>query len=185
VNGAAGGVGTFAVQVARALGAEVHAVCSGRNLEQAAGLGASRVFDYSREDFTRAAVRYDVLFDNAGTRSWRAMRRVLASDATVVLVGGPRTRRVLGPLGHVARVLLVSKIGKRRALFFVAKMNGEDLAALKSMIERGQVRSVVERRYDLAEIAEAVHQLDTGHARAKTVVVVSADRGAHEQGPVA
>ena len=89
VNGASGGVGTFAVQIAKALGAEVHAVCSTRNVDQARELGADRVFDYTGEDFTRSGVRYDVLFDNAGNRSWVAMRRVLAPTGTVVLVGGP------------------------------------------------------------------------------------------------
>ena len=108
VNGASGGVGTFAVQVAKALGAEVHAVCSSRNVEQARELGAAHVFDYTREDFTRCGARYDVLFDNAGNRSWAAMRRVLAPNGTVVLVGGERRKRLLGPLGahraHQARV---------------------------------------------------------------------------------
>src|SRR5437762_6324398 len=98
VNGGSGGVGTFAVQIAKALGAEVHAVCSTRNVEQARELRADRVFDYTREDFTRSGARYDVLFDNAGNRSWSSMRRVLAPHGTVVLVGGPRQKRVLGPL---------------------------------------------------------------------------------------
>lgn len=172
VNGAAGGVGTFAVQVATALGADVHAVCSTANVEQAMELGATRVFDYTREDFTRADVQYDVLFDNAGTRSWRAMCRVLAPTATVVLVGGPRNRRLLGPLGHVARITLASKLSKRQARFFIAKPNRADLAVLRDLVERGQVRAVIEHRHELAQIAAAIHRLDSGHARAKTVVLV-------------
>jgi NADPH:quinone reductase-like Zn-dependent oxidoreductase len=172
VNGGAGGVGTFAVQIARALGAEVHAVCSTRNVEQTRELGAGRVFDYTRDDFTASGERYDVLFDNAGNRSWTAMRRVLAPHATVVLVGGPRSRRLLGPLGHAARVTLASKLGRRRAVFFVAKPNRADLAALRELIERGQVRPVIEERYELARVAEAMGALRDGHARAKVVVTI-------------
>jgi NADPH:quinone reductase-like Zn-dependent oxidoreductase len=172
VNGAAGGVGTFAVQVATALGAEVHAVCSTANVGQAAELGATRVFDYTCEDFTRSDVKYDVVFDNAGTRSWRAMCRVLTPTATVVLVGGPRNRRLLGPLGHVARITLASKLSKRQAHFFIAKPNHADLAVLRDLIERGQVRAVIEHRHELGEIAAAIRRLDSGHAGAKTVVLV-------------
>jgi NADPH:quinone reductase-like Zn-dependent oxidoreductase len=172
VNGASGGVGTFAVQVAKALGAHVDAVCSTQNVEQARELGADRVFDYTREDFTRGGERYDVLFDNAGNRSWRSMRRVLAPGGTVVLVGGPRRRRVLGPLGHIARTLLASKLDRRRAVFFVAKPNREDLATLRGLIEAGQVRPVIERRYELAQIGDAVRAMGEGHVRGKLVVTV-------------
>jgi NADPH:quinone reductase-like Zn-dependent oxidoreductase len=172
VNGGAGGVGTFAVQVAKALGGEVHAVCSTRNVDQTRELGAERVFDYTREDFAASGERYDVLFDNAGNRSWRSMRRVLAPRGTVVLVGGPRSRRLLGPLGHVARVALASKLSRDRAVFFVAKPNRDDLAALRELIEHGQVRPVIEQRYDLARLAEAMSVLSDGHARAKIVVTI-------------
>jgi NADPH:quinone reductase-like Zn-dependent oxidoreductase len=170
VNGASGGVGTFAVQIAKALGAEVHAVCSTRNVEQTRALGADRVFDYTSEDFTRSGVRYDVLFDNAGNRSWVAMRRVLAPTGTVVLVGGPR-KRLLGPLGHVLRITLASKPGGRNAMFFIAKPNGDDLAVLRDLIEAGKVKPVIEQRYELAQINEAMRAMN-GHARAKRVVTV-------------
>ena len=172
INGASGGVGTFAVQVAKALGAEVHAVCSTRNVEQARQLGADRVFDYTSEDFTRSGARYDVLFDNAGNRSWRSMRRVLAPTATVVLVGGPRRRRLFGPLGHIVRIKLAAKLGRRTASFFIAKPNRADLAALRELLESGQVRPVVEQRYELAQIAEAMRGMGEGHARGKTVVTL-------------
>src|SRR5205823_5663267 len=131
INGAGGGVGTFAVQIAKDLGAEVHAVCSTRNVAQSLELGAVRVFDYGEEDFTRSGVRYDVLFDNAGSRSWAAMRRVLAPGGTTVLVGGPRRRRMLGPLGHIGRMIAASKLTRRRAVFFIAKPNRADLATLR------------------------------------------------------
>lgn len=172
VNGAAGGVGTFAVQIGKALGADVHAVCSTRNVEQTRTLGADRVFDYTRDDFTRSGERYDIVFDNAGNRSWASMRRVLVPNGTVVLVGGPRRKRLLGPLGHVIRIKLVAMPGGREAVFFIAKPNGEDLATLRGLIEAGQIRPVIERRYELDEIAEAMRAMSDGHARAKIVVAV-------------
>jgi NADPH:quinone reductase-like Zn-dependent oxidoreductase len=172
VNGAAGGVGTLTVQIGKALGAEVHAVCSTGNVEQARELGATRVFDYTREDFARSGERYDVFFDNAGNRSWRSMRRVLSAHGSVVLVGGPRQKRLLGPLGHVARAKLAAMLERRRAVFFIAKPNRDDLNALRDLIESGEVRPVIERRYDFAQIVEAMRQLDDGHARAKTVVTI-------------
>jgi NADPH:quinone reductase-like Zn-dependent oxidoreductase len=170
VNGASGGVGTFAVQIAKALGATVHAVCSTRNVDQARELGAGRVFDYTREDFTRGGASYDVLFDNAGNRSWRSMCRVLAPNGKVVLVGGAR-KRMLGPLGHIVRIKLAAKLTRRTAVFFVAKPNRDDLATLRDLIEAGQVTPVIEQRFELAQIAEAMGQLN-GHSRAKIVVTV-------------
>jgi NADPH:quinone reductase-like Zn-dependent oxidoreductase len=169
VNGAAGGVGTFAVQIAKALGAEVDAVCSARNVEQTRRLGAGRVFDYEREDFTRSGTRYDVLFDNAGSRSWRAMCRVLTSTGTVVHVGGSRNR-VVGPLAHVGASLIAAKLSSRRAVFFIAKSNREDLATLALMIENGEITPLVERSYGIDEIRAAFAHLATAHARAKLVV---------------
>ena len=170
VNGASGGVGTFAVQIAKALGASVDAVCSSRNVDQARELGADRVFDYTREDFTRSGARYDVVFDNAGNRSWLSMRRVLAPNATVVLVGGPR-KRMLGPLGHTIRIVLASKLGGRKAVFFIAKPNRGDLGRLRDLIEAGKVTPVIEQRFELEQIAEAMHEMN-GHARAKIVVAI-------------
>jgi NADPH:quinone reductase-like Zn-dependent oxidoreductase len=169
VNGASGGVGTFAVQIAKALGADVTAVCSTRNVDQARELGADRVLDYTREDFTRSGERFDVIFDNAGTRGWRACKRVLADDGIVVLVGGPH-KRLLGPLGHVAGMLLR---GRKRTKFFVAKPNREDLAALRELMEAGKVRPVVERVYPLDEIRDAFRHHGEGHSRGKLVVSVA------------
>jgi NADPH:quinone reductase-like Zn-dependent oxidoreductase len=170
VNGASGGVGTFAVQIAKALGATVHAVCSTRNVEQARRLGADRVFDYTRDDFSRSDSRYDIVFDNAGNRSWRSMRRVLQPRGTVVLVGGPR-RRLLGPLGHVIRITLASKLGGPTAVFFIAKPNSDDLATLRELIEAGQLMPAIEQRFELGQIAEAMRAMD-GHAQAKIVVTI-------------
>jgi NADPH:quinone reductase-like Zn-dependent oxidoreductase len=170
VNGASGGVGTFAVQVAKALGADVDAVCSGAKVEQARELGASRVFDYTQEDFTRSGVRYDVIFDNAGSRSWRSMRRALNPDGMVLLVGGSRRNRVLGPLGHIARVMLAAKLSRGRVAFFITKPNGQDLQALSEMIERNEIRPVIERRYSFDEVTDALAAIGEGHARAKLVL---------------
>jgi NADPH:quinone reductase-like Zn-dependent oxidoreductase len=171
INGASGGVGTFAVQIAKALGAEVTAVCSTRNVDLVRSLGADHVIDYTREDFTRSGQRYDLLFDNAGSRSWWTCRRVLAPRATVVLVGGPKTR-LLGPLGHFAAMRLASLGSSRKAVFFMAKVDRPDLEVLRELIEAGKVTPVVERRYELSEIAEALRYMGEGHARGKLVVTV-------------
>ncbi len=170
VNGASGGVGTFAVQIAKALGAEVTAVCSTRNVEQARSLGADRVIDYTREDFTRSGERYDLILDVAGTKSWSRYRRVLKPDGTLVMVGAPKSSRLLGPLGHIARVRLAAWRGSQKAVFFVAKFNKPDLDALRDLLESGNVKPVVEKRYELGEVADALRYLGEGHAQGKIVI---------------
>ena len=170
VNGASGGVGTFAVQVAKALGAEVTAVCSSGNVEQARSLGADGVVDYTAKDFTRSGRRYDLIFDVAGSRSWSQLKRVLEPEATVVLVGGSMSNRWLGPLGHVVGTSLASLPGSRKTPFFIAKFNKPDLEVLRGMLEAGRLTPVVERQYPLADVAEAFRYLGEGHARAKVVL---------------
>jgi NADPH:quinone reductase-like Zn-dependent oxidoreductase len=172
INGASGGVGLFAVQIAKALGADVTAVCSTRNVELLRSLGADRVVDYTREDFTRGEERYDVLFDNAGSRSWRECKRVLKPHARVVLVGGQMGGRVLGPLGHVVGMKLSALLGSRKAAFFVAKFTSEDIDALRELLEAGKVKPVVDRSYPLSEIADAFRYLGEGHAQGKVVITV-------------
>jgi NADPH:quinone reductase-like Zn-dependent oxidoreductase len=172
INGASGGVGLFAVQIAKALGAEVTAVCSTRNVELVRSLGADRVVDYTREDFTRGDERYDVLFDNAGSRSWRECKRVLKPNARVVLVGGQMGGPVLGPLDHVIRMKLAALLGSRKAVFFVAKFNQPDMEVLRELLEAGKVKPVVDRRYPLSEIADAFRYLGEGHAQGKVVISV-------------
>ena len=157
-------MGTFAVQIAKALGAEVTAVCSTRNVEQARSLGADHVIDYTREDFTRSGRRYDVLLDVAGSKSWSQCRRVLNPHATLVLVGGPKDR-LLGPLGHIAKVKLAALRGSQRAVFFIAKFNRPDMAVLRELLESEQVKPVVEKRYELGEVANALRYMGEGHAR--------------------
>ena len=172
VNGASGGVGTFAVQVARSFGAEVTGVCSPRNVEMAGSLGADRVIDYTREDFTQGDRRYDLLFDVAGSRPWAACRRVLHPRATLVLVGAPKGNRLLGPLDHIGKIRLASLRASQKVVFFVSKRRNEDLVALQGLLETGTVTPVVERTYPLSETAHAFRYLGEGHAQGKLVVTV-------------
>ena len=176
INGASGGVGTFAVQIARAFGADVTGVCSTRHVDLVRSIGAARVIDYTREDFTRSDQRYDLMLDTVGSRSWSDCKRVLAPQATVVVVGGPKTNRWLGPLGHLAWFRLDSLFDRRRVILFVASLNQKDLAALNELFEAGTVTPVIDRRYDLGEISEALAYLGEGHAGGKVVITVSADR---------
>jgi NADPH:quinone reductase-like Zn-dependent oxidoreductase len=170
VNGASGGVGTFAVQVAKAFGAEVTGVCSTGNVELVRSLGADHVVDYTKEDFTRSDRRYDLIFDVAGSRSWSQLKRVLDPNGTVVLVGGSMANRWLGPIGHVAKVRLATLRGSRKAAFFIAKFNKPDLETLRELLEAGKLTPVVDRQYELNEIADAFRYMGEGHARAKVVV---------------
>jgi NADPH:quinone reductase-like Zn-dependent oxidoreductase len=172
INGASGGVGTFAVQIAKALGAEVTGVCSTRNVEQTRELGADHVVDYTREDFTRGDRRYDLLLDIAGSRPWSELRRVLTPQATVVIVGAQK-RRVLGPIGHIVRLRVASLLrGSQKAVFFIAKTNRADMEILRELLEAGKLKPVVDRRYGLADTAEAFQYLGEGHARGKIVVTL-------------
>ena len=171
VNGASGGVGTFAVQIAKALGAEVTAVCSTRNVEQARSLGADHVIDYTRDDFTRNGSRHDVILDVAGSKSWSRCKRVLNPQATLVIVGGP-TSRLLGPLGHIAMVKLAAIRGGQKAVFFIASWNKPDLEVVRAMLEAGTVKPVVEKRYELSDVAEAISYMGEGHAQGKLVISV-------------
>ena len=172
INGASGGVGTFAIQIAKALGAEVTAVCSTGNVEQARSLGADHVIDYTREDFTHSERRYDLLLDVAGGKSWSQLRRVLTQDATVVIVGAQK-RRLVGPIGHIVRLRVASMLrGSQKAVFFIAKTNRADMEILRELLETGKVKPVVDRTYELAETADAFRYLGEGHARGKVIVTV-------------
>ena len=170
VNGASGGVGTFAVQIAKAFGAEVTGVCSPGNVELVRSLGADHVVDYAAVDFTRSDRRYDVIFDVAGSRSWSELKRVLEPNANVVLVGGPMTSRWFGPLGHVAKMSLASLRGSRKTGFFIAKFNKPDLEVLRELLEDGKLIPALDRQYELSETADAFRYMGEGHARAKVVV---------------
>jgi NADPH:quinone reductase-like Zn-dependent oxidoreductase len=173
VNGASGGVGTFAVQIAKALGAEaVTAVCSTRNVDLVRSIGADRVVDYTNEDFTKTDERYDLILDGVGNRSWPERRDLLTPRGTLVIVGGSKDNRVIGPLGDVLKVLLAAMRGSRKAVFFIAKLNKDDMEVLRSMLEAGTVRPVIDKRYTLSEISDALAYLGAGHAQGKIVVTV-------------
>jgi NADPH:quinone reductase-like Zn-dependent oxidoreductase len=172
INGASGGVGTYAVQLAKWLGADVTAVCSTRKVELARSLGADRVVDYTQEDFTKGGERHDLMLDIVGSRSFLACRRVLAPEATVVLVGGRMTYRGLGPLPHLAGTILKSRGRSQMVKFFVAKITTEDLVFLNELFEAGKVKPVIDRTYPLSEAPEALSYLGEGHARGKVVITV-------------
>jgi NADPH:quinone reductase-like Zn-dependent oxidoreductase len=172
INGASGGVGTFAVQIAKALGAEVTAVCSTRNVDLVRSLGADHVVDYTREDFTRSGERYDLMFDNAGSRSWSECKRVLKPHAIVVLVGGQMGSRLFGPMGHVLRMRIASVFSSRKAGFFIAKFNKADMEVLRELLEDGKVTPVIDRRYELNQVADAFRYMGEGHTQGKVVITV-------------
>ena len=172
INGASGGVGTFAVQLAKWLGAEVTAVCRTRNVEQARALGADQVIDYTQEDFVARGERYDLMLDVAGNRSWRECKRVLKDDGRLVIVGGPKTNRWIGPLGSRLAIVLRSKLGSRSASMFLANLNKDDLVTLGGLVDDGTVTPVIEKLYRLEEVPEAMRYMGAGHARGKLVITV-------------
>jgi NADPH:quinone reductase-like Zn-dependent oxidoreductase len=172
VLGASGGVGTFAVQIAKALGAEVTAVCSTRNVEQARALGADDVVDYSREDVTRSGRRFDVVFHVGGRMSWRRCKRVLTPNGKLVVGGASGGNRLTGPVSYLGRIKLASWRSSREAVLFVAKFNRANLDTLRELIESGAVKPVVERVYELDEAPDAFRLLGEGHARGKIVISV-------------
>lgn len=166
INGAAGGVGTFAVQIARALGAEVTGVCSTRNVDLIRSLGADHVVDYTREDFTRNGRRYDLILDNVGSRSFSDCRRVLKPEGIVI----PNTGHA--GMGYVIKAYVLSAFIRRQGRPFLATPRGEDLALLTELIEGGQVTPVIDRTYPLSEAPDAIGYVGEGHARGKVVIVV-------------
>ncbi|HEY6237738.1 MAG TPA: NAD(P)-dependent alcohol dehydrogenase [Thermoplasmata archaeon] len=171
INGASGGVGTFAVQIARALGATVSCVCSPRNVDMVKSLGAERVFDYSKEDFTQSGEHYDVIFDTQLNHSLASYRRVLNPEGLLMVAGaGPGTVSRL--LVRLVRVLLSASIVGPKTKFFVASVNHRDLVALRELIDGEKVTPVIDRRYPLDQVPDALRYLIEGHARGKIIVTV-------------
>jgi NADPH:quinone reductase-like Zn-dependent oxidoreductase len=174
VNGASGGVGTFAVQLAKAFGAEVTGVCGTRNVDLVRSLGADHVVDYRREDFSRDGRRYDVVFDLVGNRSLADLRRVLVPAGTLVLSGGGEYRggSLVGPVGLLVRARLVSPFTRHRVVRLAEVPSSANLVTLAGLIDSGAVTPAVDRTYPLAEAAAAIRYVETEHARAKVVITV-------------
>ena len=170
INGAAGGVGTFAVQIAKSFGANVTGVCSTKNVELVRSLGADRVIDYTQQDFTQDSERYDVLLDNVANRTLSAMRRVLSPKGKCVMAGAPK--ELWAVFSRLVKGFVWSPFLRQEFRFFIAKMNRDDLTMLGGMIKAGKITPVVDRRYPLAETAAAIAYVEEGHARGKVVITV-------------
>jgi NADPH:quinone reductase-like Zn-dependent oxidoreductase len=172
IIGASGGVGSYAVQLAKAFGAEVTAVCSGTKVEMVRSLGADHVIDYTRDDFAKGQQRYDVILDIGGNSSLSRLRRALAPKGTLVIMGGETDGRWLGGSDRQVRALLMSPFISQRMGTFICKENHEDMLVLKEFIEAGKVRPVIDRTYPLSEVPKALRYLEEGHARGKVVITV-------------
>lgn len=172
INGASGGVGTFAVQIAKSFGAEVTGVCSTRNVEMVRSLGADHVIDYTKEDYARSGEHYDVILDNVGNRSLSDNRQVLNPEGKYVLIGGggPDAGPWIGLFVGPIKALVLSQFVSQDMGMFVAELNKEDLTILAELMQAGKVTPVIDRRYKLSETAEALRYLEKGHARGKVVI---------------
>jgi len=172
INGASGGVGTFAVQIAKALGGEVTAVCSTRNVDLVRSLGANRVIDYTREEFTRGTERYDLIVDCVGNQPLSAHRRIMTAKGTLVAVGARAGGRWIGPLPYLIKLLVASRFVSQKVVFFVARANAAELTGLIALVEADKVRPVIDRCYPLGETADAIRYVKEGHPRGKVVITM-------------
>lgn len=173
VNGAAGGVGSYAVQIAAALDAEVTGVCSTRNAELVRSLGAAHVIDYTTDDFTREAARYDVILDNVGNQPLSRLRRVLVPAGILVLNGGGSPGHVVGPVGAMLRAAAVNGFVRQRLRFLPTREDRAELAAITGLIEDGKLTPVLDQTYPLADTAQGLRHVEGGHARGKVVITVA------------
>jgi NADPH:quinone reductase-like Zn-dependent oxidoreductase len=172
INGASGGTGTFAVQLAKKYGAEVTAVCSTRNVAAARSLGADHVIDYSRDDFTATGQRYDLILDIAGNRSTADRRRALTRDGIVVIVGGPKTNRLVGPMFALLTASLRTRFTRQRFFGMLTRNDRGDLVTLADLVAAGDVVPVIERTRPLPEAPEALRYVGAGHSRGKTIITI-------------
>jgi len=174
INGASGGVGTFAVQIAKSFGADVTGVCSTRNLDMVRSLGADHVSDYTKEDFAKGDQRYDGILDNVPNHSLSECRRVLNPQAKYVLIGGggPNDSRWIGPFGRIIQTMVMAPFVSQKMGMMMAQLTKSDLAILGDMMQSGKVKPVIDRTYKLSELPEAIRYLEEGHARGKVVITV-------------
>jgi NADPH:quinone reductase-like Zn-dependent oxidoreductase len=174
INGASGGVGTFAVQIAKSLGAEVTGVCSTRNLDLVRSLGADHVIDYTKEDFTKSNERYDVILDNVGNQPLSGFRHALKPKGICVMIGGggPNDGGFIGPLARPIKALLLSPFISQKMGMFMADLTKQDLTILGDLMQSGKVTPVIDKTYPLSQIAEAMRYLEAGHARGKVIITV-------------
>jgi NADPH:quinone reductase-like Zn-dependent oxidoreductase len=175
INGASGGVGTFAVQIAKSYGAEVTGVCSTRNVDMVRSLGADHVIDYTKEDFTSGARRYDLIFDTVGNHSLSELRRVMVPKGVYVGIGGggPEDGGVLGPMWSPVKMFFYSPFVSQQFGTFLADISKPDLAVLAELMEAGKLKAVIDRAYPLSETPDAIRYLEAGHARGKVVIAVA------------
>ena len=171
INGASGGVGTFAVQIAKTLGAHVTGVCSTRNVDLVRSVGADHVVDYTKEDFTTAAERYDLILDLVGNHGLLAVRRALTPDGKYVMIGGPAGRWI-APMDTVIRAFMLRPFVKQEMGFMISKVNRDDLMLLREMMQTGKVKPVIDKTYPLSQTRDAVAYVETGRARGKVVIKV-------------
>ena len=174
INGASGGVGTFAVQIAKSYGADVTGVCSARNTELVQSLGADHVIDYTKEDFTKGAERYDVVIDNVANHSLSECRKVLTPNGTYVMIGGggASEQGFLGAMGNVLKAGIYSRFVKQKMGFMMAQPSTQDLTLLADMMQSGKLKAVIDRTYKLDQVPEAVRYVEEGHARGKVIITV-------------
>lgn len=171
INGASGGVGTFAVQIAKWFGAEVTGVCSTRNVEMVRSIGADQVIDYTKEDFTKTGQRYDLFLDCFANNSLMTCRRVLNSKGIYIPVGGPGGS-MIGILASLITEIVLSLFIRQKFVTFMAKINKEDLTIIRDLMAVGKVKSIIDKRYGLNEAHEAIRYLEEGHARGKVIIIM-------------
>ena len=174
INGASGGVGTFAVQIAKSLGADVTGVCSTKNVDLVRSLGADHVIDYTKEDFAKGEQRYDVILDNVPNHSLSECRRILNPNGKYVMIGGggPNDSRWIGPFGRVINTMILSPFVSQKMGMMMADPSQKDLTVLADMMQSGKVKPVIDRTYKLSEVPQAIRYLEEGHARGKVIISV-------------